>query len=102
MQHLALYQTATRRIIGVLQQWQVLLSSSYGTVTEVTLADVEAITTDLQETFGASAPLEAIIQRLVAHDLREQLSQPHQEPTDLACPYALQKAGAMPAHRVRV
>ena len=78
-------------MIGVMQQCQVLISSGYATVTEVTLADVEAITTGLQETFGASAPLEAIIQRLVAHDLREQLGRPHQEPTDLACPMLSKK-----------
>lgn len=84
MQHLALYQTETRRMIGVLQQWQVLLSPGRATVAEVTLADVEAVTTFLQETFGASTPLEAIIQQLVAQDLREQLGRPYREPADLA------------------
>jgi len=73
MPYLATYQTETRRMIGVLQQWQMLLSSCHEQAAEVTLADVEAVTASLQETFGALTPLEAIIQQLVAADLREQI-----------------------------
>ena len=68
------YHTPTRRLIGVLQQWQVLLAPACAvSVTEVTLADVLAVIEALQQTFGPTAPLEAIIQRLVGQDLREQI-----------------------------
>jgi len=56
MPYLATYQTKTRRMIGVLQQWQVLLSPRHEQAAVVTLADVEAVTAALQETFGALTP----------------------------------------------
>jgi hypothetical protein len=77
MQQHPIYQaTNIRRLIGVLQQWQVLLAPSCAlAVTEVTLADVQAVTLALQQTFGLTASLETIIQHLVGQDLREQLEQ---------------------------
>ena len=83
--HTSTYQTETRRVIGVLQQWQFLLAELCDTsATEVTLAEVQAVTAGLQETFGASATLETIIQTLVGQDLREQLDQRQPERADLA------------------
>jgi hypothetical protein len=75
MPYFATYQTEMRRTIGVLQQWQVLLSPRGATATEVTLADVQAVTASLQEVFGTFTPLETIIQHLVSQDLREQIAQ---------------------------
>lgn len=75
MPYFATYQTETRRTIGVLQQWQVLLSPRCPTATEVTLADVQAVTASLQEAFGVFTSLESIIQQLVSQDLREQIAQ---------------------------
>ncbi len=67
-------QTQIRRLIGVLQQWQVLLAPAYAvSVTEVTLADVQAVTLTLLQTYEPTTTLEAIIQRLVGQDLREQI-----------------------------
>jgi hypothetical protein len=77
MQYHPICQTTDiRRMIGVLQQWQVLLAPSCAlSVTEVTLADVQATMLALQQTFGLTASLETIIQHLVGQDLREQLEQ---------------------------
>jgi len=72
------YQTETRRLIGVLQHWQVLLAPAHdadAVTTEVTLDDVQAVTAALLHTFGPTTPLETIIQHLVAQDLREQIEQ---------------------------
>jgi hypothetical protein len=70
------YPTETRRLlIGVLQHWQVLLAPTREAVTEVTLADVQAVTADLLHTFGPTTTLETLIQHLVAQDLREQIEQ---------------------------
>lgn len=73
MAYLATYQTETRRMIGFLQQWQMLLSPCYEQAAVVTLADVEAVMASLQTTFGVLTPLETIIQQLAAADLREQI-----------------------------
>jgi hypothetical protein len=76
MQHPCSYQTDTRRIIGVLQQWQILLAPPCAfCVTEVTLADVQAVLEAWKQAFGPTATLEAIIQHLVGQDLREQVEQ---------------------------
>jgi hypothetical protein len=72
------YPTETRRLIGVLQHWQVLLAPSADAVTEVTLADVQAVTAALLHTFGPTTTLETLIQHLVAQDLREQIEQREQ------------------------
>jgi hypothetical protein len=70
------YHTPTRRLIGVLQQWQVLLAPACAvSVSEVTLADALAVIEAMQQTFGHSASLETIIQHLVGQDLREQVEQ---------------------------
>jgi hypothetical protein len=69
------YQTETRRLIGVLQHWQVLLAPSADAVTEVTLADVQAVLATLLNLFEPTTTLETMIQRLVAQDLREQIEQ---------------------------
>jgi hypothetical protein len=73
MAYLATYQTEIRHMIGFLQQWQMLLSPCCEQAAVVTLADVEAVTASLQETFGALTPLETIIQQLVVADLCEQI-----------------------------
>ena len=83
MQHHALYQTETRHVIGILQQWQVLLSSGDAAAAEVTLAEVQNIVLALQQAFGPAATLETIIQQLVAQDLREQLQRRRQTQRDL-------------------
>lgn len=74
-----LYQTDPQCVIGVLQQWQVLLAPlrDAPTATTITIADVQAVILTLQQTFGPAATLETIIQSLVARDLREQLEQRH-------------------------
>jgi len=84
MQQLSTYPADTRRVIGVLQQWQVLLSPCEAMVAEVTLTDVQAVTAGLQEAFGPTVTLEAIIQTLVGQDLREQLEQRRQARETLA------------------
>ena len=73
------YQTNAQRLIGVLQQWQMLLAplGDAPTARAITLADVQAVMLALQQTFGHAATLETIIQSLVACDLREQLEQRH-------------------------
>jgi hypothetical protein len=66
-------QTETRRLIGVLQQWQVLLASASTPACLITLADVQEVILALQQTFGPSTTLETMIQHLVGQDLREQI-----------------------------
>ncbi len=89
MQYLCNYQTDIRRMIGVLQHWQVLLAPACAaSVTEVTLADVLAVIEALQQTFGPTAPLEAIIQQLVEQDLREQVEGRRQVRRELAAAVA--------------
>ncbi len=72
-----LYETDPQCVIGVLQQWQVLLAPlrDAPTVTTITLADAQTVIRTLQQTFGPAATLETIIQSLVARDLRDQLEQ---------------------------
>jgi len=84
MQHYALYQTDTRRIIGMLQQWQALLAlPGDAQAATVTLAEVQNVVLALQHAFGPGATLETIIQQLVAQDLREQLQRRRQTQRDL-------------------
>jgi hypothetical protein len=66
-------QTETRRLIGVLQQWQLLLASASTPAHLITLADVQAVTLTLLQTFEPTTTLETLIQHLVAQDLREQI-----------------------------
>ena len=66
-------QTQIRRLIGVLQHWQVLLASASTPACLITLADVQAVTLTLLQTYEPTTTLEAIIQQLVGQDLREQL-----------------------------
>lgn len=72
---LPLYQTNPQRLIGVLQQWQMLLAPLHDApiATTITLADVQSVMLALQQTFGSATTLETIIQSLVACDLRDQL-----------------------------
>jgi len=72
-----LYQADPQCVIGILQQWQVLLAPlrDAPTVTTITLSDVQAVILTLQQAFGPAATLETIIQSLVARDLRDQLEQ---------------------------
>ena len=75
MQYPCNYQTDIRRMIGVLQQWQVLLASCSTPASRITLADVQAATLALQQTFEPTTTLETMIQHLVGQDLREQVEQ---------------------------
>jgi len=85
MQHHALYQTETQRIIGVLQHWQALLTPPCDSQTAtITLADVQNVVLALQQAFGPGATLETIIQQLVAQDLREQVERRRQTQRELA------------------
>lgn len=84
MHHYAPYHTDTRRTIGVLQQWQVLLAPCDAMAATITLTDIQAVTLALQQAFGATTTLEAIIQQLVGQDVREQLEQRRQTRPALA------------------
>jgi hypothetical protein len=76
-QHQPIAQQDIPRLVGVLQHWQVLLApdGDASTVTTITLADVQQVTSNLQQHFGVNTALETIIQTLVAEHLREQVEQ---------------------------
>lgn len=73
------YRDTSSRCIGVLQQFQKLMSN------EATLEDVAQLIQNLQQEFGTQEELECVIQTLVSRSLEEQLARrqnrPRREPT---------------------
>lgn len=63
-----MYQDTFSRCIGVLQQFQKLLSN------DATLDDIAQLVQSLQQEFGTQEQLECVIQTLVSRSLEEQLA----------------------------
>ncbi len=63
------YLDDTTLVLQVLQRIQ----TSYSNPASVSLADIQALIQDLQQTYGDQAVLETIIQHIVGEQLRQQL-----------------------------
>ncbi len=62
-----------RRTVAVLQQLQVLIGCA-ATESDPNLADLLCLIQAVQREFGRTAPLEGVIQALVAQDLEQQMT----------------------------
>jgi hypothetical protein len=67
------YQGDLRRTVAVLQQLQVLIGCAT-TESDPNLADLLYLIQAVQQEFGHTAPLEGVIQALVARDLEHQMA----------------------------